>query len=283
MLSVSMLSEYLFCARKLFLSKVLEFEEGPSEPKIKGTIRHRVNDVFNKSEIEVVSKISKSDVFDSVFSNYKNHYYNILKKAIIENKYLIKELKLDSKEIFKAIWPFLVYDSLMRAKNVFDFARRNDVFGEELWNELTPKLLSEIPVASENLKLKGIVDVVEDHKTHFVPIEIKTGKVPKEGVWPGHKIQISSYMLLLEEQKPVKEGKIRYLEADDTRTIAMNPFIKIEVQELVSKVSHLLKTKELPDYTENKRKCASCGLREVCYNEQLVRERLETDRNHQNA
>jgi CRISPR-associated protein Cas4 len=275
MLSVTMLSEYLYCERKLFLRKVLGFEEGPSEPTVKGTIRHSVNDKFNKTESEVVSKITRADSFEKVFGNYKDQYYNILKKVVIENKYLIKELKLDAKELFKEMWPFLVYDSLMRAKNVFDFARRNDVYGEELWNQLTPKLLSEMKVTSESLKLKGIVDLIEDHQTHFVPIELKTGKVPREGIWPGHKIQIASYMMLLEEQKPVKEGRIRYLETDESRTVTMNPFIKLEVQELISKVFQLLKNKELPDYAENKRKCASCRLREVCYNDKLVKERLK--------
>ena len=40
---------------------------------------------------------------------------------------------------------------------------------------------------------------VEVRAESLLPIELKTGKSPKEGVWPGHRVQLSAYVMLLED------------------------------------------------------------------------------------
>lgn len=275
LISVTTLSEYLYCPRKLFLKKVLGLEEGPSAPMIKGTIRHQVCDFFNKKEESVVEKIKHGMPFEEVLQFYKNAYFETLKTAIITNKTTIKNLKLSMKDIFHEAWPFLVYDSMLRARNVYDYANAKNVWQQELWNSLTPKLFSEVGVRSEKLKLKGIIDLVEDHNDFLVPVEIKTGKIPKEGVWPGHKIQVGAYMMLLEEIKPVGAGKVRYLEHDETRPVVMNPFLRLEITQLVTAVVELLASKEPPAHVDNKNKCTSCPFKERCYDSRFVSERLK--------
>ena len=93
--------------------------------------------------------------------------------------------------------------------------------------------------------------------------------MPEDGVWPGHRIQIAAYAMLIEEKfnTKVKEGFINYLDAKETRHIAINPFMKEEIISLVKEVQNLLKKQILPEYCGNKNKCTNCGLREQCYNE----------------
>jgi len=49
-------------------------------------------------------------------------------------------------------------------------------------------------------ELKGKIDRIEKFNDTAIPVELKTGKAPKGGVWESHMIQVASYMLLLEEK-----------------------------------------------------------------------------------
>ena len=89
-------------------------------------------------------------------------------------------------------------------------------------------------------------------------------------MWPGHRIQIGAYALLLEEKFkiPVEEGFVHYLDGKEKRHISINPFLKDDVKRLVREVNELIENKNLPDYCNNKNKCSSCGLNSICYNDE---------------
>lgn len=267
MLSVTSLSSYMYCPRKLYLTAVLKIAEAPKDVLVKGSIRHRFYDLTNKNDESFVAAIKKGINFDRLLKNYKTSYSKILRDAIVENKARIKEVNLKMAEIFRENWPFLLIEAEQRALNVFSFIKKHNVFGEELWNMLAPKILSEFRVESEKLMLKGIIDKIEDYSSELVPYEIKTGKCPNEGVWPGHKVQIGSYILLLRDssQKAVKEGFINYVDNTQLRQITMNPFLEQEILELRNDVFEVIKGNFIPDFCENKNKCIKCGLRGQCY------------------
>jgi len=271
-ISVSMLSAYLFCERKLFLQQVLALKEPPKESTVLGSLRHEIYDFINQSEEKIVTSIKEKIQYDELISKYKKFYSNSLREKIIKNKSKIKEVNLDIVDVFKRTWPLILEEADTRAKNIFGFIQKYNVYGQELWEKLTPKIISEIRIDSNNLQLKGIVDKVEIYENSYVPIELKTGKMPKDGIWPGHRIQIAAYAMLIEEKfkTNVKEGFVNYLDAKETRHIAINPFMKEEILNLVKQVQDLLKNKDLPDYCENRNKCTNCGLRETCYNEAEV-------------
>lgn len=271
-ISVTMLSTYLYCPRMLFLQKVLAVEEPPKESLVLGSLRHEIYDFINRSEERIVTSIKEKTDYQRLMSTYKTFYSKILREKIIKNKSSIKSVNLDIVDVFKRTWPLILQEAEIRTKNIFDFIHENNVFGKELWDRLTPKIISEQRVESDELQLKGIVDRIEVYKDGYVPIELKTGKIPREGVWPGHKIQIAAYAMLIEEKfnTQVKEGFVNYLDAKETRRIAINPFMKEEIINLVKEVQKLLKNQDIPSYCENKNKCVKCGLRETCYNEAKV-------------
>ena len=271
-ISVSMLSSYLFCPRKLFLQQVLALEEPPKESLVLGSLRHEIYDFINQTEQNIVSSIKEKIQYNELLTIYKTNYSKILREKIIKNKSRIKEVNLDIVNVFKKTWPLILEEAELRAKNIFNFIQEHNIYGKELWEKLTPKILSELSVGSENLQLKGIIDRIEVYENSYIPIELKTGKMPKEGLWPNHRIQIAAYALLLEEkfQTPVKEGFVYYLDAKETRHISINPFMKEEITSLVKEIQELLKNQFPPEYCENKNKCSSCGLRETCYNEQKL-------------
>jgi CRISPR-associated exonuclease Cas4 len=271
-ISVSMLSTYVFCSRKLFLEKVLAQKEPIKESTVLGSLRHEIYDFINQSERKIVESIIKKLDYNDITSAYRKFYIKALREKIIKNKSRIKSVNLSLMEVFKTTSPLVLNEARARALNIFSCMQKYGVYGNELWEKVTPKLLSEIRIESEELQLYGIVDRIEIHENAYIPVELKTGKLPKDGIWPGHRIQLAAYALILEERynTKVKEGFIKYLDANQTRHIAINPFMKEEILKLVKEIQELIKTPEIPDYCRNRNKCVKCGLKETCYNEEKI-------------
>ena len=220
-ISVSLLSAYLYCSRKLFLQEVLMLEEPPKESLVMGTIRHEAYDNINKNEEAIVTSITKKMGFDEIQELYRQNYLKLLRKSIANNKERLKEVNLNMLEVYRKTYPFILEESATRSCNVFNFIGANNVFGQELWERLTPKIVSELRIESEELKLKGIIDQVHIYENGYVPFELKTGRTPQDGVWPNHRIQIVAYSLLLQEKfsKPVKEGFVFYLDTKEKSSL----------------------------------------------------------------
>jgi CRISPR-associated protein Cas4 len=201
----------------------------------------------------------------------------VLRKAIVNGKKRLDDVKIGMLDAYRKSLPFVLEESSARAINIFSFIEANNVFGEELWQKLTPKIISELRVESDELRLKGIVDQVHVYDDHYVPFELKTGKTPNDGVWPSHRIQIAAYSLLLQEhfRKPVKEGFVFYLDAREKRRIAINPFMKEEVKKIVDEVIELLESRNLPDFCSNQNKCIKCGVKQTCYNDEDINNLLK--------
>jgi CRISPR-associated protein Cas4 len=128
------------------------------------------------------------------------------------------------------------------------------------------------------LNLTGVIDVLELHsidgETSYVPIELKTGKYPETGMWEGHRAQLGAYMLLLEDAgKKVADAAIKY-RGTEKRSLQMNTFLRAEVLDLIKKTDAVLKSKVLPDYTDNKNKCKTCPYKDVCYDKNKIYELL---------
>ncbi|MEA2036019.1 MAG: CRISPR-associated protein Cas4 [Nanoarchaeota archaeon] len=276
MLSVTTVTSYLYCARKLYLQYVLKLTEPPKEALIKGSIRHKAYENINLAEEELVKSISKGTILSDLEGKYHQKYREILLNVIKEYKEKLNKFSIKPEELFKNVWPLILSESETRANSVYRFIQKHEVFGEELWEKLTPKIESELRIESEKLGLKGIIDQIEVYKEGFVPIELKTGKSPREGVWPGHKVQLIAYAMLIEERfnTEIKEGFVHYLDSKERRHIPLNPFMRLEVKELVKKVNNLLNSDKLPDFEKNTNKCISCGLKEDCYNEGKLKELL---------
>ena len=277
MLSVTTLTSYLYCMRKLFLTRVLGFKEPIRRPLVKGSIRHEVYDLINKKEEEIVTNITKKTTKEQLYQTYKMRHSKILREVIRNNKEDLKKLELKPNDVFRKTWPLILEESLTRAKRTHNFMETHLVYGKELWESLTPKISSEIKISSEKLKLRGIIDQIEIYEKGIVPVELKTGSCPKQGVWDNHRIQAGAYALLAEEHfnKEIKEAFIVYLDHAQRRHIPINIFLKDEIKELIQKVNLLLKGKELPETERNYNKCRGCGLREICYNNKVIKKQVK--------
>lgn len=276
MISVTMLSAYLYCKRKLFLEKVLKIVEPEKEVLVLGKIRHEVFDVINKDEERIVKSIDKKLSKDEIIDLYKKNHSKALRNIIVKRKKDLSLFKIEMIEVFKDTWESVEPELNFRAEIVHEFMKTHNLVGAQLWEKLTPKIKSEIYIASETLQLKGIIDKLEVFDDKVIPIELKTGKAPKEGVWPGHMIQVAAYMLLLQESgKVVPNGIVYYLKEKEKKEVFLNPFLKDEIIELAKKVNALLEEKQVPDFCTSKPKCDMCGLKAQCYSENYLNEKLK--------
>ncbi len=274
--SVTLLSSYLYCPRKLFLQQVLDVEEPPKESLIRGTVRHEAYDIINRSEEAIVIAITKQHSDDDIKQAYNDTYSKILINTIMNNKKKLEEVNLIPTELFKEVWKLIKEEADTRSSKIIRFREKNNLFGQELWDLLTPKIETEIRVNSTNLKLKGIIDRIEIHKAKdeksIIPFELKTGKAPREGVWPGHKIQVGAYAMLLEEKfnTRISKGYVNYLDIKEIRTVSVNPFLRAQINETTDLVLDTLNGLEIPDFVDSREKCAKCSLKELCYDKNKV-------------
>ncbi len=274
MVSATQLSSYLYCPRKLFISSVLLVEEAPKQELVKGKIWHETHESINNAEEKIVSSINTKN-YQEIFELYRHQYSKLLRNVIIKYKSELKDFNISMIDIFKDYWESFEEEAKEHALNVVQFIEKHDVYGKELWEKLTPKILSEKYFKSTKLNLSGIIDVLEVHNVNnillHVPVELKTGKYPDKGMWDGHKIQLAAYMLLLEDAgKSVGEAAIKYRGAEK-RLLQMNTFLREEVLDLITKTSTVLTGLEPPDYVDNKNKCKSCQLKETCYNHDAMK------------
>lgn len=275
--SVTLLSAYDYCSRKLFMSNVLKLIEPPKEAMTLGSIRHKTFEEINDHEESIVKSVRKNTSFEDLFDKIKKIYGNILRRNVRDRKEELKSFGLHLPSVFKNSWPSIMREANERTKNIFEFMNRTKLEGEELWQELTPKISSEVKIISNNLKLIGVIDQVRNYTQYLEPVELKTGSAPSEGVWSSHRLQIGAYIMLLREERnnSYNKGIIRYLDTATTRKVILNPFLETEVLKQRDKVISLLSGSSLPERTKNIKKCSSCPFKDTCYDDKQMEKLME--------
>ncbi len=268
MYSVTLLSSFLYCQRKIYLEKVLGLKEPIRKELVLGKVKHQAFEHASKIEKEIIISIKEKLSFEKLHQIYKEKYAGLVRSLILKSQAALRQFDIDSEQLFNKTINNLYVFAQERALLVSSLIENHNIFGNELWEKLTPKIRSELKIKSRKLELSGIIDQVEIYKKGLVPIELKTGKAPKEDAWPGHKIQLTAYALLLEDlyKTQIKEGFIYYIESNEKRHIALNPFMKQEIGEIKNKLKSLLISKKPPHITSNSKKCEICGLRDTCHN-----------------
>ncbi len=127
---------------------------------------------------------------------------------------------------------------------------------------------------SETHGLKGKVDCLRRRDGRLIPYEHKRGHAAKgeQGPepWPSDKIQVSAYVLLVEEYAGcvIEEARIRYHADNVTVRVAVDDVARDQVRKAVARARELSKSVERPPVTDNERLCVRCSLAPVCLPEE---------------
>lgn len=261
LVSVTDLCALRFCPRALYLRLVLGFREPAKPVMVLGSIRHKVFEEANKVEEALVRGVEAGVGRQDVLASFESVYADVLKRGVSAFSSDLQRLGILQSDVSAQLSPAVLEQARQRADEVLSFSSKTGLFGGQLWDGLSPKIISELYVASERLHLKARVDRVEVYGSEYVPVEIKTGRAPSEGVWPDHRLQLSAYMLLLGEKynSSIKEGIVRYVSSNQQRQVVMNPFMEYEVKGAVNDVFALMENKDIPNVC-GKGYCTVCQL-----------------------
>lgn len=135
--------------------------------------------------------------------------------------------------------------------------------------------VNELYVESEELGLKGKIDVIELEGDRVVPIERKRAESGE--YYRSDELQLAGYCLLLEDHldEPVREGAIYLYETDQRMHVPITEDHREAVQEQIEAMRNMT-VDSIPPFTDNPAKCEACSAREYCMPEETAK--LEPDK-----
>ncbi len=116
---------------------------------------------------------------------------------------------------------------------------------------------------SEKYGLRGKPDYVIEKDGEFIPVEEKTGRVPKGPLF-SHMIQIIAYCMLIEDSMKKKPpyGILKY--NGNVYRITYDENLKEVVMQLRENLLHAMKKGEAHRNHSREGKCRNCSRREIC-------------------
>lgn len=130
------------------------------------------------------------------------------------------------------------------------------------------RVVHALPLASEQLGIEGVADVVEFHRqpngteTPF-PIEYKRGK-PK--AHHADEVQLCAQALCLEEMLgiPVLEGALFYGETRRRLHVVFNTELREMTRQSIGACRAMIRAGQIPPPIFEEKKCRGCSLLDVC-------------------
>lgn len=137
-----------------------------------------------------------------------------------------------------------------------------------LWKKLkVQNRLGPTQLSSEALGLSGIPDdiaILENGS--YAPIDFKWAVYPNY-VYPGHRIQIAAYALLIEDiyQKPVDVGYIFYIrDGSKVVEVPITLTLREKVHKAIQEILAIINGEKIPDPRSRSIKCLDCTYRNIC-------------------
>ena len=266
MYTITSLSEFLYCPRKLYLKTILKPEIPLTEKLVKGSIKHKIFEKINNIEKDIIINLTQPLPLEQINMIYLRKYHNIILDVLQYKKDKLLQLNIDPNKFIFELWPIFINEAKSHSINIYNFMIKNNIYGEDLWNNLTPKYITEFQVSSKELQLKGIIDKIEINNNNYIPYELKSGKLPND-IYYNHKIQLASYLLLLENKFKISipKGYIHYIDHDIIKEVQINQDLKDEVLKIRDAISFMFTNNIIPEILQNN-KCFNCELKEQCYN-----------------
>ena len=249
---VTALSSWTRCPRQFFMSYVMRVEEPPKDVMILGLVKHKLHEKMTAEERKVVENLQKHS---NPAELLRASFTKLLSSIITSYSNSLRTVNVSLVQAFQSSMPIVRHEAEERASRIIPLLEKG-LSGEELWQALSPKVKTEYSLKSEKLGLKGRIDRLECYDNLLLPVELKSGNPPQEGVWEEHRIQAAAYALMLQDtfKTDVSEAVVQYVDHNLRRTVVLNPFLREQVMEIAKEVRACLESEELP---------AGCG-RESC-------------------
>lgn len=251
---VSLLNEYSFCPRSVYLSQVLKLEPDSITQMEKGVFSQELRKRLLLRQMSLLAKANDTAFLISALRDELDRAYG---------KVRLKFSSLSDEEAVGVKKEVLA--DLCAFSERLDYIAE-DIGFEKALDKMTPWKV-DYAVSSDNLGLSGRIDKVIKESFCY-PVEIKTCS-PPESVWDGDRLQVCAYGLLLEEvlaTDKILYGFVEYTRIPEMRPVMFTETLRKNVLKTRSGVCSLFEG-EVPDICPhgNGRKCESCGYSRGCY------------------
>lgn len=261
LINVSDIANFVICPGKIYYKLVLGKKERINEKIVFGRIKHKFLEEINKVDEEIISNIKKDESLENIKEKFIRKYEEIIKNIKEKNYKIIEKFDLQNK-INDELNKIKSDESLIRAKIVKKFIKLG-FYGNELWQVLTPKFLTEVEIKSYVLGIKGKIDKIKINEKEITPYEIKSRNYNNK-VWLSEKLQLTGYALLIERKfgTNVDYGFLKF--KDKLIKIDIKNWLREKLIYLRDELNEILENKKIPKITKNKNICASCNFNSVC-------------------
>lgn len=129
--------------------------------------------------------------------------------------------------------------------------------------------INEMYIESDQLGLKGKIDVLEIDHGELVPIERK--RASSGTYYRNDEIQLAGYSLLLEQEvdKRIDYGIIYLYSTDEREKIQITHDLRSAVRDTIQDIQNL-SVSNVPPLTDNPNKCKKCSTRRYCMPEETA-------------
>lgn len=254
-LPVTALSTWVHCPKQFYLNYVLDIREPPNGAMILGLIKHKLHEKISQEEQNTITTIKPTDNLQETF---KTQYTLYLKDIVTKHAMALKKVQIPLTTAFQKISHITTQQAAWQTNRLTPYIQQG-LTGEKLWETLTPKIKVEYSVQSKKLGLKGRIDRLELYSNGLMPVELKSGNPPQEGVWGHHRIQAASYAVMLEEvfSTTVPEAIVLYVDHGSRRSIVLNPFTRENITDTLALVRNCLESRQIPEGC-GKEHCTAC-------------------------
>ncbi|HID65172.1 MAG TPA: CRISPR-associated protein Cas4 [Anaerolineae bacterium] len=116
---------------------------------------------------------------------------------------------------------------------------------------------------SDELRVSGFADVVEERAGELIPVEYKHGRM---GRWLNDHIQLCAQAICLEERtgQPVHRGEIFYWRSRRRVRVDITPELRARTAAAVARAFALLEAGRMPPPLDHRAKCRDCSLEGIC-------------------
>jgi len=264
MISVSAISEFIYCPFKVYL-RYVEGYQIQSPFMLVGRLYHEVNrgyeELIKRNIWSLNKKMNLEEVSLNIFEGVSEFVAETSQKY--ENPELMDNEKFE--DVKNMLESQLKLDSLIiaiKTKKILNTGKSP----LEIVDMLFPPSILDLTLENSEIGLKGKVDKVELGEGIYYPVEIKTGFPPVKGVWQADALQITAYSLLIEEElkKEVLVGFVDYLQIRERKTVVVNSNLREKLVETLSQLQSLIYEGDFPDKEPVTSKCNSCNYAPVC-------------------
>ncbi|TQD28351.1 Dna2/Cas4 domain-containing protein [Methanolobus vulcani] len=255
-ITVSELSMYFSCARKLYYS-CRGHEQFHSSSL--SYIEHLVlKEMAMKYSDVLKSSSSKDDVlsvdFDSMLLQVMDDLSIIYPDEVSG---LMQEEMTELTESARSYLPEI-------QQNLAEQIEDPEISEISIIADMISSLDEEPYLHSEKLNVTGVPYRLLSMDDSFVPVIIKTSKAPENGVWNNDRLHVTCFAMLAEETHgiPVKSCLVIYAKSGHFRKVNIHSNDRRQVLKAISRARQI-KNGKMPDKNESAL-CASCEFSEMC-------------------